>query len=1363
MNQLTIHSNPLPFSHSRKSLQVPQGSTLDEIVNHSIKPEFQNWAEIGIIVMVNGETIPRQHWKSIRPKMGTIVNVNVVPGKGGGKNPLATLLSIAVLIAAPYISGAILGNGIIASTALGAKAISVGLTAAIGVAGRLAVAALAPPPKPSNSGFSNVSNPAESPTQFIEGATNQLLPYGPIPVNLGINRMFPPQAARRYFESENNDQYVRQLFTYGYGKQVISDLKFGETSIDEYTGIDMEHRLDGDLEQGTTIYSNDVYQEDLSVLLQEVDGYTTRTTQIETNEAIVDITFPQGLTLFNSEGRRTSYRVELELQYAESGVSPQDWSPAQDSYKTVDATSVSFDVVTINSINNGNAPSGEISETRRDIVVIDKYTTEIYVVKGQSGYTTAQPVPSNAIKIADVDVTRTRQTNGVLVDSISMIDARNTALFGDVFENSTDFVPTENGNNVDIAAGTLKVNDLSILGNQREALRISKRIIFPTAGQYDLRIRRITEDGSSDRLVSDVYLTAIKSIKYTPPVNLAGLSGSALRALGTDQLNGPIDQFNVTAKSVLPDYDSDLDSWPERITSNPASLYRYVLQGLPNGKRLNDNQIILEDLEAWHTYCSQRGYTYNRVIDYETTVDEVLRDIAAAGAATPNTVDGLRTIAIDQAKDATQIITARNVQGFSGELIYPDLPHAFRVQFRNKDKGYVQDEIIVYRDGYDENNATEFEGLELFSSTSVEMAIKTTRRHLAAAELRPEVFTWEMDFEHLTSVRGDRVKVVNDIPLIGVGEARIKTVIDDGGSPALVTGLTIDDVIAIPTSTMVYYTRIRLSDGTQLYKQLTTTQGETTSLTFTTPFDITDTPSPGDLLYVVEAGNEKDLLITKIEPRDDLRAFITAIDYAPGVLEAETGAIPAHNSNITIPLEFIRPNAPILLDEQSNEQVMLLNSDGSYTSRAVFTLQNTNAGDTSVIVKARVAGTSKFIAIDILEKTPEKVAITGLEDGLTYDIYIYYKVVGRNQISQPLQLNNYKFVGASTLPDDVENFTINVVGQTALLKWDSNDDIDLSHYILKYSAVYSGATWETAQTLESFIQDNRVSVPFLGGTYLIKAVDILGNESDGAANIITYDPGTIENAVATVTEHSSFTGTKTNTTVVGGGLVLSDIDTPTGEYEFANSVDLTGVFPAFISATVVANGVYLNDIFDVTDIFAESDIFGGAGNNVFDMDDIFEQEDIFGIGSDAWRVELYYRTTQDNGVSPIVWSDWLAFEAKTVEFEEIEFKVILTSLDEAVSPQITQLEVRVDMPDRIERGEDLTVPVAGTSITFSPEFKETPAVAITIQDGETDDKIEYTGKTSGGFTFKVYNDTAGDYVERSYDYIASGYGRKNTA
>lgn len=1239
-SQVQVYAAPAPFSNKQMGFLVDHGHTLEDMVDRVIPPEYKNMADIGAVVMIDGEPIPKQHWGSIKPKPSALINIRIVPTGGGGgggkKNPIATLLSIAVLVAAPYIAGAILGPTL-AATQIGIGTLTYGglLSSAIGVVGRLAISALAPPPSPSNVGYAgntSVTNPAESPTQFIEGAKNSLNPFGVIPVCLGTNRMFPLQAARPFTETENGDQYVRQLFTYGYGEAItLDEIKIGETEITSFDEVDIEHKLAGDLHQGTDLYSDDVYQDDLSVLLDFAGGYTLRTTQLGVDEAIVDLTFPQGLVRYTSSGSRATTSVEYEVQH----------SPA-----------------------------------------------------GAGTWTTA--------------------FNG------------------------------------------------TISGSQKEALRRSHRIVFGSNGQYDIRVRRISEDATSDQVFDRIALTALKSVTYQSPVNLEGINGTAVRIRATDQLNGALDQLNALVSLHVPDYDVGSDTWITRATSNPASLYRYVLQGLPNAKALADSKIDIEALEEWHTHCESEGYTYNRVIDYDTTVDAVLRDIASAGAASPAIVDGKRTIAIDKIKDEiTQVITPRNSWGYSGEMLYPQLPHAFRVQFRNADKGYIQDERIVYDDGYDENNATEFEVLELQSCTSADLAFKIGRRHIAAARLRPETHTWMMDIEHLVSLRGDRVLLEHDAPIVGVGDGRIKSVATLGESPDKVESITLDDTIAIPT-TGTYYVRIRLDDGTLLYKELITTVGNTQTLTFAVPFDIADTPAAGDLCYVVEAGGELDLIITRIEPQDDMNARITAINYAqPDIKEAENAPIPAFDSKVTTPLEFIRPLPPLLVEEQSDESVMLLNSDGSYMSRAVFTLENRNDGDVTPFVKVRVAGTETFTNANVFEATPGAVSITGLEDGTRYDIHIRYKRGNSSVLSPALEINNYLFVGASTNPADVTGFTINVVGESALFKWDKNTELDIAYYTIKYSPLYSGAAWTTALVLEEKVYENRFPALFRGGTYLIKAVDILGNESENATAIITYDPGTVANAIAEITENPDWGGTHSNTTPVGNTLTLAS-DDAVGYYYFEESINLDGVFPSIISANIVANGTYINNIFDMDDIFAVDDLFGVGGADFFGYADLFAVDDLFGIGSGAWTVELQYRSTQtDPNDSPAGWGAWTPLQDGILEFWAIEFRLMLTSLQEGISPEIQTATILVDMPDRIERGEDLTVEAAGSSVTFDPEFRATPATAITIQDGEVDDKIEYTAKTAGGFTFKVYNETAGTYVERIFDYIASGYGRKN--
>lgn len=1235
--EVAIQIAPLPFSQQRVRHTVPQGHDIAFIVAHLV-PSYLH-GSIRSIVTIDGRPIIEGEWITTVPQEGQLVNIRVVPMGGGGKNPLSALLSIAVLVAAPYLASTITLSALNAGLGLSVgQGIMLGKAIAAGfsVLASLAINSLFSTPKQSGA----TSNPSTSPTQFIEGASNQLNPYGVIPICLGTNRMFPLQAARPYTETVGNDQYVRQLFTYGFGnKVVISSEKIGDTSIEEYDDIEIEHFTDGDLHTGSKLYPGDVNQVDMNVLLQEEDSWTVRTAPTDADEISVDFTFPSGLCQFNAQAKRLSFTVNMEVQYAPTGTS--NWSPGVSSYKAISGTAYTLaNTFPASSVGSIGANMAEYVH----LVCIDPKTGAYQVVKGSTIYffsyapKSAVPpkLPSGMIGIAQVRVQSTRAGA-----TRTFTDIRQPSLYGKQLQNSGSFAPSWNATTLTIAAGGIKTTEIAIKASIAETVRRSYRIKLPARGDYDVRVRRITEDTDSDQIIDDVYLSAIRTFTNRNPVAQPGLNGTAARMRATDQLNGTVDQWNVICSNVIPDYDEDSGNWVDSVTSNPASIYLFVLQGGANARPVPESRVIREDFEAWHTYCVECGYSYNRVIDYDTSVEELLRDIAAAGSASPAIVDGKRTIVVDRDKDdIVQVVTPRNSSSYSGEMIYPVLPHAFRMQFRNADKDYQQDERLVYNDGYSAANATLFETIEVQSCTDAALAYKIGRRYFAAAKLRPESHTFTMDVENLVAIRGDRIVLEHDIPIVGVGDGRISAITTDNTDPdnPLVTSVTLDDVVGIPTDG-TYYLRIRCGDGTQIYKEVMTTIGEMTEFAFVDPFpleeeededgNIFSLPAIGDLALCLEAGGQLDLVITNIQPQEDLSAVITAINYAPEIFTAETGSIPEWQSLITTPLSLTRPKAPLFAGAVSDETAAVLNLDGTVQSRAIITLTNPNGNDVLPEVRVRRSGDTEFGSANLLEATPERIVMTGLDAGVQYDIHVRYRRAGGSIYSKELQLNNFTFIGVSSLPADVTGFKIEVSGNTAIVSYNPNTDIDLDGYELRLSGAYLGAEWGTSQFL-LFTTETRVTLPFQGGTLLIKAKDLSGNYSENATAIITYNPGVDLNAIEILEEAPDFVGAKDNVVVRSGHLQLRDEAASTGYYYFSQGIDLGEVFSSILSATVVAGGNYINDIFDIPDVFEVEDIFGSGQNDVFEMADMFEINDVFGIGLDAWSVELQYRYTSEN-------------------------------------------------------------------------------------------------------------------------------------
>jgi hypothetical protein len=511
---------------------------------------------------------------------------------------------------------------------------------------------------------------------------------------------------------------------------------------------------------------------------------------------------------------------------------------------------------------------------------------------------------------------------------------------------------------------------------QSAALRQNMRFTV-ARGQYDVRVSRETADATSDAVVDDAVWTALRTVRHTAPVTMTGLAMTALRIKATDQLNGMVDRFNGVVSSILPDWDGT--DWPSAATSNPASLYRHALQGAANARPLDDARLDLDALAVWHEACAASGREFNTVIDYDASVREVLQAVAAAGRASPSIVDGRWTVAVDGPQGApVQHFTPRNTWGFTGEKSFDEVPHALRVRFINRDKGWLQDEILAFDDNHDASTAAKYDVLELPGVTSAAQAWRDARYHIASARLRPETFTFHADIEHIVCTRGDLVRFTHDVPLFGLAAARVKSV---GTAGVNAVSVTLDAQILMEEGRN-YALRVRLQDGSSLVLPLVTAAGTSDTFAFAASVPAASGPQPGDLALFGESGQESvELAVKAIEPAGDLAAKITCVAAAPAVHTADTGPIPTFSPQITVPAEMRRPPAPVaagLSSEDGAALVTLVPPD--------FPLP------LSVAVRLRFPEETDFRPARFTA-SGQIVTVTDLVPGLHYDIAIYYQNV----------------------------------------------------------------------------------------------------------------------------------------------------------------------------------------------------------------------------------------------------------------------------------------------------------------------------------------------------------------------------------
>lgn len=301
----------------------------------------------------------------------------------------------------------------------------------------------------------------------------------------------------------------------------------------------------------------------------------------------------------------------------------------------------------------------------------------------------------------------------------------------------------------------------------------------PTIGQWDICIMRTTPDYGN--AVTYCVWSGFRSYRSTLSITTDPdfpLAISKVFLQASNSLSGQLRDLNAVVTSRLWDWDSGSSTWIHQPTQNPAAMFREVLQGTANARPVADARLDLPSIQHWHEFCTAKGFKYNKVIDYKTNVSDLIQEICAAGRAVPALIDGKWGVVVDEARTTPiQHFTPRNSWGFSSTKNIVERPHGLIVRFPNEDKGYVQDQRIVYDDGYYSGNATKFESLELPGVTDRDQVYRLARYHIACAKLRPEIYTFNADIEHIVCTKGDLIRVTHDVPLWGSGYARIKHII----------------------------------------------------------------------------------------------------------------------------------------------------------------------------------------------------------------------------------------------------------------------------------------------------------------------------------------------------------------------------------------------------------------------------------------------------------------------------------------------------------------------------------------------------------------------------------------------------------
>ena len=500
----------------------------------------------------------------------------------------------------------------------------------------------------------------------------------------------------------------------------------------------------------------------------------------------------------------------------------------------------------------------------------------------------------------------------------------------------------------------------------------------------------------------------------------------------------------------------------------------------------------------------------------------------------------------------------------------------------------------------------------------------------------------------------------------------------------------------------------------------------------------------------------------------------------------------ANIPSTTLPNPFsIQPPASISLDDELVEY-----ADGIVITRLLITIGASTDNfveNYEVQIKQTLDQNGSVVSDDYREIAVGKILEyqhLNVIDGATYQVRA--RAVNSLGVKSTFVSTTRKIVGGVEVPSNVDDFAVEMHGQDHMkLTWtppSRASDLDISFYEIRYQNVTTGANWLNSTNLVRCTRRkcDFAIVPARTGSYLIKAVD-KNNNTSAEATIVSTNISDIQayTTVSTFTETpniftaadnmdasfplavkidssgdtvltldtvTNFDDTVGNFDSVEGDFELGGTDTTSnpnfnntnrdakGFYNFSNSISLSEVFDGNIEPTITLDAENPYDLFD-----------SGRGALVFDS---------AGAPFDGTeQIHAFHRVQIATSITSL--ADCTNFvditQSATFKFKFAKFRLKLTNDDDQTSSNVKTITIKLNMEERTFSESNVATSSGSKTITYTNPFFAVPAIGIAAQNMQTGDIFTITSKTVSGFNI-AFSNSSGSAVDRTFDYIAKGYG-----
>ena len=520
--------------------------------------------------------------------------------------------------------------------------------------------------------------------------------------------------------------------------------------------------------------------------------------------------------------------------------------------------------------------------------------------------------------------------------------------------------------------------------------------------------------------------------------------------------------------------------------------------------------------------------------------------------------------------------------------------------------------------------------------------------------------------------------------------------------------------------------------------------------------------SIGEIVNITHSSlgfSAKPFRVLGITFNEDLTVALSLVEYQAShytfATKTQAPTVPA--TNLPNPYSVQAPAISI-----SDELFELF--DGSVVSKIIVTITSTDSFVNDFEVEYKESTTSNFRLMrrgsnKIVEKYPVK-------EGTIYDIRC--RAINSIGAKSAFTTTQHEVITAFDPPDDVTNYSIDVVGDKLHHTFDAVSNLDLDFYEIRFTSDTTETLYSNTTILVPRIARPATSVvtPFVGsGKYFIKAVDKFNIRSANADSVVISDQ-VFEGfkAVQTITEETAFDGTKTDCVVVDNSLILDtsiNFDSATGNFD-----DATGLFDGGFGSVKSSGSYAFNTGFDFSNKFKFKVLLNQLNVDHLDYIDNFDSQSglfdskqgLFDGGTSqaiSTNVQLQISLSDDN----VNFGSFQNFKSGDYVARAVKFKALLTSSDTSATPKINNLSLKFVLPTVIQDDSNISsgTDTAGKSVTFTNAFYQVPSLTVIGQNMATGDFFTVTSKTRTGFIVEFFN-SSGSTVDRTFDYQANGIG-----